>query len=308
MINRVLIRIKTVQMVYAYYQSDSKDLVKAEKDFFYSLEKSYELYNYLLQLIPAITNYAEQRIEFGKNKYLPSYEEKNPNCRFIENSFARQLESNKYLVSYINNRGISWVNNEPLIKNLYEEIITSDFYEQYMSGSDNDYESDKEIWKKIFKKIIQHNESLREVLEDQSIFWNDDIDIVLTFVVKTIKKFSQEGGNNQLLLPMYKDDADKIFAADLFKGTIVHGPKYRALIDEALKNWDLERLALMDLLILQVALTEINEIEGIPVNVTMNEYIDIAKIYSTLKSGTFVNGILDQIVTQLRSQNKLFKS
>jgi len=307
MINRVLIRIKVVQMVYAYYQSDSKDLAKAEKEFFHSIEKACDLYHYLLQLILTVTNYADQRIDSARNKYLPSEVEKNPNCRFIENEFVAQLARNKSLESYLNNTKMSWVNYDSFIKSLYETIVASDFYLEYMNAPETSYQADQELWRKIFKTILQKSEELEEVLEEQSLYWNDDLDTIITFVMKTIKRFKPETGANQELLPMFKDNTDKKFASDLFCATIRNRERFRQLIDDAVKNWDLERLAMMDLLILQVALAEIIEIPGIPVNVSLNEYIDIAKSYSTLKSGTFVNGTLDQIVTTLRKENKLFK-
>ena len=308
MINRVLIRIKVVQMVYAYYQSDTKDLAKAEKEFFHSIEKACDLYHYLLQLILAVTNYAEQRIDTARNKYIPTEEEKNPNCRFVENAFVAQLAKNEALESYLNNTKMSWVNHDGFIKSIYEAIIASDFYAEYMNASETSYQADQELWRKIFKTILQKSDDLTEVLEEQSIYWNDDLDIILTFVMKTIKRFNPETGAAQELLPMFKDAADKKFASDLFCSTIRNRERYRIMIDEAVKNWEIERLALMDLLILQVALAEILEIQGVPVNVTLNEYIDIAKTYSTQKSGTFVNGTLDHIVTELRKENKLFKS
>jgi len=308
MINRALIRIKVVQMVYAYYQSDSKDLAKAEKEFFHSIEKAADLYHYLLQLILAETDYAFQRLDAARNKYIPTEEEKNPNTRFVDNAFVAQLAKNKVLNTYLNNTKMSWVNNEPFIKNVYESILTSDFYIDYMNAPETSYEADQELWRKIFKSILQKSEELTEVLEEQNIYWNDDLDIILTFVMKTIKRFRPETGANQELLPMFKDDDDRKFASDLFCSSIRNREKYRTLIDEAVKNWEIERLAMMDLLILQVALAEIMEIEGVPVNVSLNEYIDIAKSYSTQKSGLFVNGTLDHIVTELRKENKLFKS
>jgi N utilization substance protein B len=308
MINRALIRIKVVQMVYAYYMSDSKDLAKAEKEFFHSIEKASDLYHYLLQLILAETHYAELRIDAAKNKYLPTEEEKNPNTRFIDNAFAAQLFRNRALQSYLNNSGMSWVNQDSFLKSLYEAIIGSDFYAEYMNAPQASYEADQEIWRKIFKSLLQKNEELPEVLEEQSIYWNDDLDIILTFVMKTIKRFRPENGDDQELLPMFKDETDKRFASDLFCAAIRNRDAYRTLIDAAVRNWEIERLAVMDLLILQVALAEIMEIEGIPVNVSLNEYIDIAKVYSTQKSGVFVNGTLDHIVTELRKENKLFKA
>jgi N utilization substance protein B len=308
MINRVLIRIKAVQMMYAYYQSGNKDLVKAEKEFFFSLEKAYELYHYLLQLILAVTQYGFQRIDTARNKYLPTDEERHPNTRFIDNRFVAQLAENKALNHFINNAGMSWVNQEAFVKLVYEQLITQDFYLEYMQAPDVSYEDDKELWRKVFKRMLLPSEDLAEVLEEQSIYWNDDLEIVITFVMKTIKRFDAAKGAEMELLPMYKDETDKIYASALFRGAILHGEQYRALIEEAAKNWELERLALMDLYILQMALAEILEVEGVPVNVSLNEYIDIAKVYSTQKSGTFVNGILDQVVTTLREQNKLFKA
>jgi transcription antitermination protein NusB len=308
MINRALIRIKVVQMVYAYYQSDTKDLAKAEKEFFHSIEKAADLYHYLLQLILAETHYASLRIDAARNKYIPSEEEKNPNTRFIDNAFAAQLSQNHALESYVNNTKMSWGNHEPFVKSLHEAIVTSDFYAEYMAVPEVNYDADQEIWRKIFKSILMKSEELTEVLEEQSIYWNDDLDIIITFVMKTIKRFKLENGSDQELLPMFKDDEDRQFASDLFCSTIRNREKYRNLIDDAVKNWDIDRLAMMDLLILQVALAEIMEIQGVPVNVSLNEYIDIAKTYSTQKSGLFVNGTLDHIVTELRQSNKLFKA
>lgn len=308
MINRVLIRIKAVQMMYAYYQSGNKDLVKAEKEFFFSLEKAYELYHYLLQLILAVTQYAHQRIDTARNKYLPTDEERNPNTRFIDNRFVAQLAANKDLNHYINNAGMSWVNQEAFVKSVYDLLITQDFYQEYMQAPETSFEDDKELWRKVFKRLLLTSDDLSEVLEEQSIYWNDDLEIVITFVMKTIKRFDAAKGVDMELLPMYKDETDKVYASTLFRGAIMHGEQYRTMIEEATKNWELERLALMDLLILQMALAEILEVEGVPVNVSLNEYIDIAKVYSTQKSGTFVNGILDQVVTTLREQNKLFKA
>jgi transcription antitermination protein NusB len=308
MINRALIRIKVVQMVYAYYQSDTKDLAKAEKEFFHSIEKAADLYHYLLQLILAETHYASLRIDAGRNKYIPSEEEKNPNTRFIDNAFATQLSQNHSLDSYLNNTKMSWSNHESFIKFLHESILSSDFYAEYMAMSETNYEADQEIWRKIFKSILMKSEELTEVLEEQSIYWNDDLDIIITFVMKTIKRFKPENGPDQELLPMFKDEEDRRFASDLFCFTIRNREKYRTLIDDAVKNWEIDRLAMMDLLILQVALAEIMEIQGVPVNVSLNEYIDIAKTYSTQKSGLFVNGTLDHIVTELRQSNKLFKA
>ena len=308
MINRVLIRTKVLQMVYACHQNNNNENpAKAEKELFFSLEKTYDLYLYLLLLVSDIGYYAERRIDMARGKYLPSPEEQNPNLRFVNNAFLAQLRQNTTFKREINNRKLSWAPHEGLIKNIYDQILMAPFYIEYMQAESNSYEADKEVWRKIFKQIIQNNSYLEEVLEEKSIYWNDDLDIVLTFVLKTVKRFEQSNGANQALLPMYRDGSDRQYALDLFRASIKNAEEYRSMITKAVQNWELERLALMDLIILQVALAEIMEIKDIPLSVSFNEYIDIAKSYSTEKSSLFINGTLDHIVRELKKENKLFK-
>ena len=320
MINRDLIRSKVLQTVYAHQMNEAQSLESAEKEFRKSLDQSYELYHLLLLLIPAITDHAEERIEMGRNKYLPTEEEKNPNTRFIDNSFVSQLRVNSELRQAVDKFKLSWTVREehskkqndfrphPIIKTLYEQIAGSPFYDEYMTAGSCTYEDDKEIWRKIFRQIIARGTELEEALEERSIYWNDDIDIVCTFVTKTIKQFEAENGADQALLPQYREDDDLDFALKLLKAALQHGQEYRDLITGAIQNWELDRLALMDLLIMQTALAEIIEIPDIPVSVSLNEYINLAKIYSTEKSSVFINGTLDAIVKRLRSENRLFKS
>lgn len=308
MINRVLIRSKVLQMAYAYYQNSDRDLRAVEKEFNLSLEKSYELYHYLLMLVPAIRDYAAERIELGRNKYLPTPEEQHPNTRFIDNRLARQLSANIELDHFAYNHSLSWAQQEGLIKQLYDQISGSPAYTEYMAAESCSYEDDKELWRKIFKQTLSDNDLLAEALEEHCLYWNDDLDIVISFVIKTIKRFEESQAANQPLLPMFKDESDREFARQLFHNTIINGSRYRDIIMSVVKNWELERLALMDLLILQIALAEIMDIPDIPLNVSFNEYIDLAKLFSTEKSGLFINGTLDTIVQQLKQENKLFKN
>lgn len=308
MINRVLIRSKVLQMVYAFYQKENTNLRDMEKEFIESLEKSYELYHYLLLLMNDITYYAEKRIDQKRNKYLPTEEDINPNTRFIDNRFVAQLRENHALDHYVSAHKLSWEHHEQLIKTLFEQINTSPAYIEYMQADSCDYEADKEVWRKIFKQTLNNGSDLAEALEEDCIYWNDDLDIVITFVIKTIKRFEEAKGANQELLPMFKDNDDKLFALKLFRAAIQNGEEYRQMITSSVKNWELERLAMMDLIILQIALAEILEVEEIPLNVSFNEYIDLAKVFSTEKSGTFINGTLDHLVQQLKKDNKLFKN
>ena len=308
MINRVLIRLKIIQIVYAYYQNGSKNLDSAEKELFFSLSKAYDLYNYLLMLMVAMTNYARKRIDTAKAKLAPTPEELYPNMKFVENKFVAQLEGNKQLMDYAANQKRSWSNDEDFVKGLYEKIQASDIYKEYMASSETSYEADRELWRKLYKTFIFHNEDLDSLLEDQSLYWNDDKDIVDTFVLKTIKRFDEKNGANQELLPEFKDDEDREFARRLFRRAILNSDYYRHLISENTRNWDLERVAFMDVIIMQCALAEILSFPNIPISVSLNEYVDIVKVYSTLKSGSFVNGTLDGIVKVLKKEGKLTKN
>ena len=308
MINRVLIRLKIVQIVYAYYQNGGKNLDTAEKELFFSLSKAYDLYNYLLLLMVEITKQAERKINAAKNKLLPTAEELYPNTKFVDNRFIAQLEVNSQLLQFSETQKKTWSNEEEFVKNLCEKIMDSDIYKEYMAAETSSYEEDREVWRKIYKKIIFNNTELDQVLEDQSLYWNDDKEIVDTFVLKTIKRFDEKNGATQELLPEFKDEEDKDFARRLFRRTILNADYYRHLISENTRNWDLDRVAFMDVVIMQIALAEILSFPNIPVSVSLNEYIEIAKLYSTPKSGNFINGTLDGIVKVLQKENKLTKN
>lgn len=307
MINRVLLRIKIVQILYSYYKSDGKSLPLAEKELFHSIEKTYDLYYHLLQLSIEITRFAADKIETKRNKLRPTPEDLNPNTRFIDNAFVAQMSNNIQFNEYLQAHKLSWVNDSEIIKVLFEKIIDSEFYSEYMNAPATDYAADKDIWRKIFKKIILQSEELDDSIQDQNIYWTDDIEMVVSFIIKTIKRFDESKGDEQPLLPMFKDEEDAEFARKLMRSVLTKGPKLREMIDVNTKNWELDRIAFMDIVIMEVALAELMDFPTIPVNVTLNEYIEIAKTYSTEKSGTFINGVLDNIVGQLKSENKLIK-
>lgn len=308
MINRVLIRLKIVQIVYAYYQNGGKNLDTAEKELFFSLSKAYDLYNYLLLLMVEVTKQANKRLNAAKNKLVPTKEELFPNTKFVENRFIAQLEVNKQLLEFSNNQKKTWENEADFVKTLCDKILESDIYKEYMASETSSYEEDRELWRKLYKNIIFNNIELDQVLEDQSLYWNDDKEIVDTFVLKTIKRFDEKNGAKQELLPVFKDEEDQDFARRLFRRTILNADYYRHLISENTKNWDLDRVAFMDVVIMQIALAEILSFPNIPVSVSLNEYVEIAKLYSTPKSGGFINGTLDGIVNSLKKENKLTKN
>ena len=308
MINRVLIRLKIVQIVYAYYQNGGKNLDTAEKELFFSLSKAYDMYNYLLLLMVEITKQAEKKQSAAKNKLLPTAEELYPNTKFVDNRFIAQLEVNKQLLEFSESQKKTWENESEFVKRLCETIMDSDIYKEYMASETSSYEEDRELWRKLYKRIIFNNDELDQVLEDQSLYWNDDKEIVDTLVLKTIKRFEEQNGAKQDLLPEFKDDEDQDFARRLFRRTILNADYYRHLISENTRNWELDRVAFMDVIIMQIALAEILSFPNIPVSVSLNEYVEIAKLYSTPKSGSFINGTLDGIVNMLKKENKLTKN
>ena len=307
MINRVLIRLKVVQIVYAYYKNSGKSIKAAEDEVFFSLSKAYDLYNHMLLLMVGITHYEADRISFLSMKVRPTESDKNPNLKFINNRFIAQLEQNEQLLKFAEKSKLNWVDNSDLLRRLLDKIVASDVYQAYMAAETSSYEEDKELWKKLYKMFIFDNEELDALLEDQSLYWNDDKSVVDTFVIKTIKRFEEEKGAAQQLLPEYKDVADMDFARKLFRTTIANADEYRALMSGSSRNWDMQRLAFMDVVIMQAALAEILTFDDVPLSVTLNEYVEIAKHYSTAKSGSFVNGLLDSITKKLRQEGKLNK-
>lgn len=308
MINRALIRLKVVQIVYAYYQNGGKNLDTAEKELFFSLNKAYDLYNYLLLLMVEVTKYAEKCVLAGKSKMRPTPEELNPNMKFIENRFVAQLECNEQLCAFTETQKKSWDNDEEFVKSFYEKIQETEYYQEYMADPYRSYEADRELWRKIYKNLIFNNPELDALLEEQSLYWNDDKEIVDTFVLKTIKRFDVKLGAKQPLLPKYKDEEDQEYARRLFRRTILNADYYRHLMMENTRNWNLDRVAFMDLIIMQIALAEILSFPNIPVSVLLNEYVELAKLYSTPKSPGFINGMLDAIVNQLKKEGKLTKN
>ena len=308
MINRILIRIRVIPIVYAWYQNRDKDLRQVEKELLLGLQKSYDLYYYLLLLMVEITDLYERRVETKMGKFLPTHDDLNPKMHLINNQFINQLRNNSMFKSYITERPMSWESNLSFVRGLLDNILDSDTYKEYSLLEKPTYKEDKEFWRKTFRTLIQRNEILDEILEDESIFWNDDVEIVQSFVIKTIKQFNKSEGENQPLLPMFNDDEDREYATSLLRETLANGKEYREKITHHAENWDFERIAFMDVVIMQVAIAELYEFASIPIRVTLNEYIDLAKSYSTPKSSTFINGVLDAIVTELKKDKPFFKN
>lgn len=308
MISRRIIRTKVLQVLYAYYSSEEKSLNNTEKELFFCIHKTYDLYHYLMALVIDIADYAESRIEIKRNKHQPTHEDLHPNTKFVSNLVINQLRSNRQLNAYLNQTKLSWVNHPELIKELYLILIESEIYNEYINSEIRSYVDDRKFIEKIFNKIFLVSEELYEVLEEQSIYWNDDIEFVISVITKTIKKFNEFSDSDQRLMPMYKDDEDRVFAKELFRKSILNHDEIQALIKVHSSNWDVERIAFMDILMMQLAISEFLYFPSIPTKVTMNEYIELSKFYSTEKSRNFINGILDKTLKDLKKEGKINKT
>ena len=235
MINRELIRIKIVQLTYAYYQNGNKLMDSAEKELLFSLSKAYDLYNYLLELIVAVTQEERRRVEVATQRAVREGGEM-PSQKFAYNKFAVQLEENRQLLDFAETQKQSWADSLEFVRSLCNQIEQSQTYADYMADTDDSYEADRELWRKLYRQLIQENENLDQLLEEQSLYWNDDKEVVDTFVLKTIKRFDPKNKSKQDLLPEYKDQEDKDFAMKLFRATILNADQYQRYMSETSRN------------------------------------------------------------------------
>jgi len=307
MVNRSLIRLKIVQLLYSFYQNGGKNGGNRENELLFSLGKAYDLYFYLLELIVAVTRHGADVVRRKEELNRVAHKDEEVSHRFVDNRFVAQLDMNEQLNDFRKTKQIDWDVFSPYVRDLYTQIVQSDIYAEYMALEECDYAADKEVWRKIYKRIILKDTAIDDVLEEEDLYWNDDKEVVDTFVLKTIKRFDEKLGKKQPLLPEFREEEDKEFAIKLLKRSIMNDEYYRDLIARNVKNWEFNRLAYMDVLVMQVALAEMLSFPQIPVEVTINEYVDIAKRYSTPKSGSYVNGILDHVAKVLIKEGKLLK-
>ena len=306
MINRQIIRIKVVQLTYAYYQNGSKNIDTAEKELMFSLSKAYDLYNYLLALIVAITQEARRHVEVAQSRAQREGTAM-PSQKFIMNRFALQLEENRMLNDFMEAQKKNWNDEPEILKKLYTQITESQIYQDYMASPEDSYNADRELWRKLYRTLIENNADLDSLFEEQSIYWNDDKEIVDTFVVKTIKRFDEKNKGHQELLPEYDSEEDRDYARKLFRAAIMNADEYQHYMSDASQNWDFSRLAYMDIVIMQIAIAEMLTFPSIPINVTINEYVEIAKLYSTPRRAGDINGMLDGIARHLIERGLLLK-
>lgn len=293
--------------LYAFNRREDDDLSKAEKELLFSIGKTYDLYHYLLLLVIEIADTASDKIERALHKKIPSFEDLNPNRRFVDNKIIIQLRENEALNAHIARNKLSWANYPHIPRILYNDMTSWDAYIEYMSSGEINYQTDKKFIIRLITELFSQSEDLLNCLEEQSIYWNDDIEYVVIMIEKTLKKFKADSRGRTPLMPLFKNEEDSEFVKTLFRKAVINNKKCSSLIDENTTNWEVDRIALMDIMVMELAITEVLEFPEIPVKVTLNEYIEIAKYYCTSKSSTFVNGILDNIVKDMREQGLLSK-
>ncbi|MEX0986327.1 MAG: transcription antitermination factor NusB [Bacteroidales bacterium] len=314
MISRRQLRIKTLQTLYAYYNTDDGQLLKAEKELLFNINKAYELYHSIFVLLIDIANYAESRIDLARKKMVPSNEDLHPNTRFIDSNLIEQFRNCDQLLRYIDIKKISWVNYPELIREFHQLISSDEGFIEFMNADAVTFADELKLFTHLLTDIIYPNENLEQILEEQSIYWLDDLEYMISMVIKTLKRFKEDGPQDKPLLDLFKNPdnrkvpEDKEFAINLLRKCIANKEEYIAYIKSNTRNWDLDRIAFMDILIMQLAITEFIGFPSIPTKVTLNEYLEISKIYSTSKSNVFINGVLDKVASQLKESKKIRKS
>ena len=308
MISRRIIRTKVLQILYAHVSSADKPINSSEKELHFSIQKTYDLYHLLLILPVELVDYAGRLMEIRKTKNFPTQEELNPNLRFVSNKLISKLKNNKDLAAYIEKNKVNWVNNQEMIKKIYQTMVESDVYKNYLALKEDDFQNDRKFCEDFFAEVLLKSDYVFNEFEEQSIYWNDDLDFVVSMVIKTLKKFKEESSINDHLSSLYKDDEDQEFTVNLFRKTLARSEENRKTIESYTKNWDVERVATMDILIMELAITELTEFPSVPVKVSLNEYIELAKYYSTQRSSIFINGVLDRITKDFKEQGKIVKA
>lgn len=308
MLNRRHLRIKVLQALYAYFQSDEENYRRTENEMMNAIDRIYDLYLYLLLSFSELKEIEERRLEELKTKIRPTEADLNPNLKFVENQVFTMVESNKQLRRAAEDNKVNWVGDEhqEMFRKIMTQIRDNETYFAYMSNGESGFQDDLEFALALFKNDIANSPLIYNFFEEKSIHWLDDIDLACSMVLKTLKSFTEEGDNS--ILPLFKDPEDeKEFVRVLLRKTIDNDKENLLLIDDLTKNWELDRIAKMDIILMKMAITELQEFNNIPKKVTLNEYIEISKFYSTPKSNGFINGILDKAVERLEKENKISK-
>lgn len=304
MLSRRFLRIKALKSLYSYYTIQDESLIETRNKMLHSIGKSYDLYFLMSKLIVEVSRYAEEHTEILKLKHLATDQERNPNTKFIDNPFVELIATNGAIDSYSAKNSVCWGENRDLFIQLYQSMIGRKYYQDYMESDDFSFEAHRDVVLKFYKKEIEDNESLMAVVEDMSLYWVDEVEFITSKVISTFVKWDDE---NQEMLDKYIDMDDQQYVKDLLTYTITSFDNTVGIIKKFSKNWDIDRVTIMDKIIISMATSEFSEFATIPINVSLDEYIEISKYYSTANSSIYVNGLLDKVLTELRRDDKINK-
>jgi N utilization substance protein B len=302
------LRIKVLKEVYSFLNAQNTSCEVANKTLSYSIHKTYDLYHYLMQLVVEISDYAVQQIELGKQKNFPTEQELHPNTKFADNEFIQLVRGNVPLRRYCERQRLSWGANPEVVKKLLASLYAADFFRQYMDNPSRSFAEDNSLVIQLYAELLEDFEPLLLALEDQNIYWVDDVEFTISQIIKTFKQFRREQSSETPLAPLYAKKDEALFAERVLTRALTNSAAYCDLIDRHTKNWDVERVAFMDIVIMITAMAELMEFPDIPIRVSLNEYIEIAKYYSTPNSSLFINGVLDRVVSELKQEKTLVKA
>ncbi len=309
MLNRRHLRIKVFQAVYSYLGGAKNDLGVGEKELISSINRIHELFVFHVSVFTELHRFAAKRIEERKNKRLPSQEDLNPNTRFIDNELLIAFSNSESLQKKVEEYKISWVDNDDIIQKLFKAIEESNTYGKFMTSNEYDLETQKNFVLKLYREFIADNEILQDLFEERSIHWSDDHYFVCGYVVKYFKSFNQRFADNFRVPALFKDlEDDMDFVKTLYRKTLVNNDAFQEIIMDKAKNWEADRIAVVDFILMKMAVCELVNISSVPIKVTLNEYIELSKTYSTPKSKVFINGILDKIVPDLKEKGEIKKT
>jgi transcription antitermination protein NusB len=308
MVSRRLLRIKVLQAYYSWTQSPGLGLKQSVTDLDKSVSKSLDLFFYLAKLLVDLRDFAEEKIEIARQKFIPSDNEIDINESFINNQALMVLEKNDQFQAYLNREDFSWQSHPEVLKQIWISLKQDENYRKYVEAENRTFNDDKEFLVYILTNYITENSDIDDAIEEKSIYWNDDLEFIVSAIISVVRKIKKSSKAELPLVELYRDNDDRVFSHKLLELATIHSKEYDEIIVKFLKNWELDRVALLDRLIMHLALVEFNYMEQIPVKVTINEYLDIAKCYSTEKSSVFINGVLDNVYIEMKQTQKLNKS
>ncbi len=306
MLSRRLLRVKVAKTLYAHLKSGSDNLRASEKNLVESIDKAYDLYYQMMSLVVEVARYAEGRIELAMQKKLPTYEDLNPNRRFVDNAVIHLMANSDSINDYIAERKLSWAMQSDAIRDVYNRLIEAEFYKKYMSAPVVTFTDDRKFVEEFFQ-WLEEDEAMLDVVNEMSLLWSDDYGFALFMALRTVQNLKRSHTEVKVL-PKFKSDEDLDFAKRLFVKSLVDYEDNQEIVDRYSKNWDVERVVFMDSLIINIAIVELKQFDSIPVKVTLDEWIDIAKYYSSPTSSNFVNGVLDKIVADFMADGTIQKS